>query len=318
MRDLVAGYEIFGDRKYLDTAIAYADELLKKQMPSGFWATGYGPVYLADTGSAVGLFAVLYKHVDQARQKKYVDAVRRYTDALEKGGMVLPNGALGVGWGSMKNGKLVDPNYTPYTLSSVLTGAIVFTWMYHVTGQDHYRQIAHRALQWVFSTMRGNGSILDTMQDGGEAPAITTFGTSSYIGEGVIAFDLYCGNPAWRKWIQKTVRPNIEYLLRNQLPNGTWSKNKGLKDWDRTRSPGIVNYLIWYYDQVDPDPRIQKAVQRFDATVADPKTGKAYGLLVDGATNPGTGKELNPMNTLTSLTGRAMADILKPGVDATW
>lgn len=28
MRDLVAGYEIFGDRKYLNTAIAYGDYLL--------------------------------------------------------------------------------------------------------------------------------------------------------------------------------------------------------------------------------------------------------------------------------------------------
>jgi hypothetical protein len=28
MRDMVAGYEIFGDRRYLDTAIAYGDYLL--------------------------------------------------------------------------------------------------------------------------------------------------------------------------------------------------------------------------------------------------------------------------------------------------
>src|SRR5690348_5120191 len=46
MRDLVDGYEIFGNRQYLDTAVAYGDYLLKKQMPSGFWASGYGTVYL--------------------------------------------------------------------------------------------------------------------------------------------------------------------------------------------------------------------------------------------------------------------------------
>ncbi len=64
MRTLVAGYEIVGDRRYLDTAIAYGDYLLGKQMPNGFRATGYGMVYLADAGSALGLFIVLYKHVD--------------------------------------------------------------------------------------------------------------------------------------------------------------------------------------------------------------------------------------------------------------
>ena len=33
MRTLVAGYEILGKQRYLDTAIAYADGLLKKQSP---------------------------------------------------------------------------------------------------------------------------------------------------------------------------------------------------------------------------------------------------------------------------------------------
>lgn len=93
MRTLVAGYEILGDQRYLDTAIAYGDTLLKNQMPSGYWATGYGPVYFADTGSALGLFIVLYKHVDRERQKRYLDSVQRYVDSLEKDGMILPNGA---------------------------------------------------------------------------------------------------------------------------------------------------------------------------------------------------------------------------------
>ncbi len=95
MRTLVAGYEILGDRRYLDTAIAYGDFLLKRQMPNGYWDTGYGGVYLADTGSALGLFTLLYKHVDAVRQKQYVDAVRSYVNSVQKDGMILPNGAFG-------------------------------------------------------------------------------------------------------------------------------------------------------------------------------------------------------------------------------
>ena len=49
MRDLVAGYKIFHERRYLDLAIAYGDGLLSKQSPRGYWQTGYRRLYLADT-----------------------------------------------------------------------------------------------------------------------------------------------------------------------------------------------------------------------------------------------------------------------------
>ncbi len=53
MRNLVSGYRIFGERRYLEAAISYADGLLDKQSERGYWLTGYGKsVYLADTSSA--------------------------------------------------------------------------------------------------------------------------------------------------------------------------------------------------------------------------------------------------------------------------
>jgi len=329
MRDLVAGYEIFGNRRYLDTAVAYGDYLLKKQMPSGFWASGYGTVYLADTGSALGLFIALYRHVGPRRQKEYFDAVRRYTDSLEKDGMIHKNGAIGTGWRHVKDGVMSGPIYDQYTLSSALTGGEIFTWMYHVTKKDEYREVAHNALKWILSTMRSDGNIpyilkmegADWSKQGDAKNDYnlwkdSTYGTSAYVGEGIVAFDLHCGNPAWRAWIHKAVKPNIEFLLRTQLPDGTWSKH-AQKSWDRTRSPGIVNYLIWYYEHVDHDPRVTRAVQKFDAFILKPENGKAYGLLNMGA-NPGPKDKANAFNTATSLTGRALAGIVFPGVNSRW
>lgn len=329
MRDLVDGYEIFGNRRYLNTAIAYGDYLLKKQMPNGFWASGYGTVYLADTGSALGLFIALYNHVDHQRQKEYLDAVQRYVNSLEKDGMIHKSGALGTGWRHVKDGKMTGPIYDQYTLSSALTGGEIFTWMYHVTGQNKYREVAYHALKWILSTMRSDGNIPYILKMEGADWAKrgepkndrnlwqnSTYGTSAYVGEGVLSFALHCGNPEWQAWIGKAVKPNIEFLLRTQLPDGTWSKH-GRKSWDRTRSPGIVNYLIWYYEHVDRDPRVAKAVRRFDAFIINPKNGKSYGLLNDGA-YPGTRDKANAFNTVTSLTGRALAGIVSPGVDSRW
>jgi hypothetical protein len=329
MRTLVAGYEIFGDQQYLDTAIAYGDYLLAHQMPNGFWRTGYGPVYMADTGSAITLLIVLYSHVDAKRQHDYLSAVQHYVDSIQADNMIHSSGAFGTGWRSVNGDELVSPIYDQYTLSSALTGGEIFTWMYHITKQDKYREIAYHALKWVMSTMRPDGNIphilamegMDWDQRDNAMVADKlwnshTYGTSGYVGEGIMAFDLYCGNRAMRKWIEHAVRPNIEFLLRTQLPDGTWS-TVGQKSWDRTRSPGIADYLIWYYEHVNRDPRILTAVQRFDAFVTNPANGESYGLLEDGA-QIGPKDKNNAFNTMTSLTGRALADILSPGVDARW
>jgi len=329
MRTLVAGYEIFGDKQYLDTAIAYGDYLLSRQMPNGFWRTGYGPVYMADTGSALGLFAVLYKHVDPARQQAYLRAARHYADAIQQDGMIHPWGAFGTGWRKTEGDKLEDPIYDQYTLSSALTGGEIFTWMYHLTGKEEYREIAHHALAWVLSTMRADGNIpyilaeegadWDKRDDPKNAEALwksNAYGTSAYVGEGILSFDLHSGNLAWQKWIEQAVKPNIEFLLRNQLPDGTWSQ-LGVKTWDRTRSTGVVDYLIWYYEHVDRDARVAASVQRWDAYVVNPENERGYGLLNAGA-DPGPEDVWNCFNTVTALTGRSLADILSPQVDARW
>lgn len=329
MRDLVDGYEIFGNRRYLTTAIAYGDYLLKHQMPNGFWASGYGTVYLADTGSALGLLIALYNHVGPRRQKEYFQAVQRYVNSLEKNGMIHRSGALGTGWRHVKDGVMTGPIRDQYTLSSALTGGEVFTWMYHATGKDRYREVAYRALKWVLSTQRRDGNIPYILAMEGSDWAKRgdpktdynlwnkmTYGTSAYVGEGILSFALHCGRPAWSEWIGKAAKPNIEFLLRTQLADGTWSKHSR-NSWDRTRSPGIVNYLIWYDRNVRRDARVEQAVRRFDAFIIDRANGRRYGLLNEGAT-PHNREESNAFNTVTSLTARALAGIVSPGVDSRW
>jgi hypothetical protein len=138
---------------------------------------------------------------------------------------------------------------------------------------------------------------------------------STYVGEGILSFDLYCNNPAWRKEIRAAIKPQIEFLLRSQNPDGTWAQ---ADSGDQKRTPGIANFLIWYYDKVQKDPRILQAVQKFDRVLADPQKAKDFGMLSAGNPDIGGGPRHLRNDVLTSLAGRALADILSPGIDSKW
>ncbi len=326
MRDLVAGYNIFGDKRYLKCAIGYADWLLGKQSTRGYWQTGYNRLYLADTASALGLFIVLYDHVDRERRGRYFDAVQRYVDAIERDGLIRPSGALDVGFLLDTNGLPTKPYNQDYSTSSALTGGEIFTWMYHRTGKDKYRRIAYLTQKWLLSTMREDGNIPYNYPGGKSDLRIkgdpkndfmlwtnTTYCNSAYIGEGLLSFDLYCGKRAWEKEFRTGIKPHIDFLLKTQNPDGTWSVPG---DWDQKRSPGVINFLIWYYKHVEKDARIPAATRKFNSFILVPENAKAFGLLNEGAV-PGP-KAQTAYDCVTGLTGRALADMLKPGVDAQW
>ncbi len=334
MRNLVAGYRIFGERRYLDLAIAYGDHLLKLQSPRGYWGTGYGKIYLADTGSALGLFIVLYKHVDKERQRKYFDAIERYVNAIEADGLINPSGAIGTGWRTDKSGKITGPYADEYTISSSLTGAEIFTWMYHRTREDKYRRVAYRALAWIIGTMRSDGVIPYVLAgEGGDLAKKgdpqndyvlwdrTPYLNSSYVAEGLLLFDRYSNHPEWTKEIRDGIRPHIEFLLRTQRPDGIWRMDSYKRAWDgafdRTRSPGIINLLIWHHESVKKDPRVLAAVRKFNAFFLNRDSAKSFGILTAGAV-PGDGASYQELEAATGLGGRALADILMPGVDAEW
>ena len=332
MRTLVAGYRILGERQYLDTAIRYGDILLEKQSPRGYWGTGYGNIYLADTGSALGLFAVLHRHVDQGRRRRYLESMRRYVKAIEADGLINPSGAIGTGWRADQQGNITGTYQDEYTISSALTGGEVFTWMYHLTKEDKYRQVAYRALRWILGTMREDGVIPYVLA--GEGTSLAKKGdaendfrlyerarylTAAYVGEGILSFDLYCGKPSWKREIRTAVAPHIEFLLRTQNPDGTWAVPDTKTSWDQKRSPGIVDFLVWYYNNVRKDPRIAAAVRKFDRFLMDPKNAKAFGILSAGAVvDPAVSSPETRVDCVTGITGRAVADILLPGVDAQW
>jgi hypothetical protein len=329
MRTLVAGYEIFGERRYLDIATEYADKLLARQLPSGYWPTGYGAIYFADTGSAIGLFIALDRHVDEKRRQMYFEAVRRHVEAIQADGFISPSGGIGAGWQHLENGQASGQATREYTVGSALCGGEVFTWMYHKTHEEKYRRIALGALRWVLGTMAGDGRIPYIFEAEGTDLAKKgdykndyllweriPYDTSAYVGEGVAAFDLHCDNPKWRAEIREKIQPHIEWLLRTQNCNGTW----GIMDsHDQKRTPILINFLSWYHRNVRPDRRVVQAIRMYDQYLLVQENAKAYGLLNRGA-RPGVPLhgEDQSNDTLTAMAGLAIAEMISPGIGSRW
>ncbi len=127
-RTLLALYEITGKQVYLHAARKGADNLLGKQQPYGHWGTGYGSIYLADTGSALGLFINLYQFATPQQRKKIDAAFELYCEmVLVKGDgtgkpFIHKEGWVGIGFRSIKDGKVVGPINNPYTIATSLSG----------------------------------------------------------------------------------------------------------------------------------------------------------------------------------------------------
>jgi hypothetical protein len=272
------------------------------------------------------LLIALYDHADRERRQAYVDAVQRYVDAIERDGLIRPSGAVDMGLLLDSNGLPTRPYDEDYTTSTALTGGEIFTWIYSKTRKEKYRQIAYNSQKWILSTMRADGNIpyndplgkSDLRLQGDPQNDFmlwtnSVYLNSAYVGEGLLSFDVYCGKPAWKREIRSRIKPHVDFILRTQNVNGTWSAQV---ERDQKRCPGIINFLIWYYCHADKDKRIPEATRKFNAFILVPENARAFGLLNEGAIpEPKAG---STYECVTSLTGRALADIIKPGVDAGW
>jgi hypothetical protein len=346
MRTLVAGYQILQDRRYLDIALAHGDALLSKQMPNGYWGTGYGNIYLADTANALGEILALDKHADPERRARYFAALKRLVEAIERDKLIRPSGALGTGFRAKPDGTILRLYEDDYTVSSALVGGETLIWMYAKTGEEKYRQWGYNAVKWVLGTIREDGVIPYILPGEYADPKVQgdpendfnlwerlRYTNVTYVGEGILSFDLHCGKQAWRDEVRRKFKPVVEFVLRTQNADGSWGNEQPVlrpannkSPWnkrpfpDRRRSAGAVNVLIWWYNHVEKDPRALAAVRKFDRYITNPTNAADFGMLHRRPT--ADTKAPKPLHTdedvATALTGRALADILMPGVDANW
>jgi len=315
-RILMASYRITGNKEHLNEALRWCDNIYRKQQSAitstieegGFWPD-YGTdgnIYFGDAGTASTTLAIGYQYADAKRQALYLNAMKRYARFVTRGCLVAPRGrgekattswviqegdargALGCGY---HKGKL---SLQPYTISTATTGAAFFSELYAITKNPEYQKVASGAVRWLLKIRKDDGEIPYTLD--GKEQTRWPLDTLAYCTEAFVAADTYLNDPELKKLMRQELRPTVKWFIKLQNPDGSWGE---LRSPDQQRSPRAVTFLTWWYNNIEPCPKVAGAVQKYCRYLLDPEKSKAYGI-----------KEI--IRT-TGFTGLAIAEVIAPG-----
>jgi hypothetical protein len=288
MRGLVAAQACLAPREpdedawidplvFLAQAIGFADSLADAQTAIGYWHTGYDATYVADMAAAAAVFVALDACVDSVRSRRYVQVVQRFVDALDRDGMFVRAGALGIGWRSPldalleahQRGATMPGWKSPYLVSTALAGIELHGWLARRSGDPRYAERARAALDFTLSQIQPDGSLPRF------APEEGLLQTASYVEEGWMAAARWLEESDERGRLCRSLKPHVGWLLRMQRPDGTWDTGA---EGEFARTPAILDFLIWYDRRCESDQDVRRAVRRGGAGWIDLDVQDARGV----------------------------------------
>jgi hypothetical protein len=243
--------------------VDYADSLVLRQSFTGYWPLGYHAIYWADMAAAVALFPALEPFVDGPRLLRYEAAAERFMNGLRRDHMLLAGGAVGIG-----RAIVVDPlrqanrmNYSPYLVSTALAGISVRSWLFHRTGKQPYRADALAALDFTLGKISKDG--FDDEHAKREGP----LRVAAYVQEGWMAADAWLDDPSVEVRLRRALPAHVAWLLAMQAPDGSWTN---AREDETSRTPPIVNFLVWYDQRFGPCEDVRGAVARASLAFTQP------------------------------------------------
>lgn len=333
LRTLVAGYRIFGDRRYLDAATAILDRLVEEQLPNGAFQQVFRgkptsqltkeeihDIYtrrwmnMADVGCIATALGVGARYADEPRKTAYRNALRRYCEAFAMQ-FQKPSGGFTNG---IENGAAQTNIY------SVATGteAAAFAALYASTGDRKHLAVAERAAHFLLDNWDRNGLPIGYPHSPGKpvVPALMEtyqYAESFYFHEGIL-FVLAHSKDAK---LQEKARRVYGWQVKG--PNGMLATIGGrawwpLEDaWDNSKSAGLPLVLL-YYRTVDKNPEVESflAVARRFLSTSD--YARRIGVMVDDPDVPWGGHSLQSWAgfsiAATGFAGLSVAEMIQPGL----
>jgi len=316
-RVLIAGYEILGERRYLDEAFAWFDRLAAQQQITraangdtvGWWGD-FSPttnIYLADAGTSASAMATAVRYASAERRRIYLDALHRFARFVTHGSAEDPQqqgrggspgwiittgpdrGALGTGY---YRGQLA---IAPYTISTAVTGSGFFSALYRLSGQIEYLETAEAAGEWLLEQRRPDGRMPYVLEN--KRYDNWPVNTMSYISDGLIGLYRRTPHEETRQLIANSINRNVQWLIINQNKHGVWGH---MRSEDQQRSQGAVNLMVLYYSAISPEKIVLDSIEKNYRFFLDKKNLRRYGVM--------------DLPISTGFLGLSIAEVLQPGI----
>ena len=316
-RVLMAGYQITGDQRYLDEALAWFDRFVALQQVTlsasgdtvGWWGD-FSPtanIYLGDAGTSATALAGAVRFTSGERRAAYLTALIRYANFVRFGTNADPQGkdrGASPGWivtSGPDQGALGTGYYkgrlavAPYTIATAVTGSGFFSALYGLTRDPVYLNIAEAAGRWLLQQRAADGRVPYTIEN--QIHESWPINTLSYVSDGLIGLYRRTPHTEMKTAIAASINRNVNWLITQQNNHGVWGK---MRSEDQQRSQGAINLMVLYYSEISPEQLVLESIERNYRFFLKPDNLQKYGF--------------KDLSISTGFVGLSIAELLEPGI----
>jgi hypothetical protein len=333
IRSLLAGYDIFGEKKYLDAAVKIMDDLVDEQLPNGAWQQEFrgkpandltqaeiDHIYenewmnMADIGSIATALGITANYVPEPRKSRYIKALQRFCDDWASTWQQ-PSGGFS---NAMEAGIVRTKEYSVATA----TEAAAFTSLYIQTKNDKYLAVAEKAAHFLTDYWRPDGRPIwfnhEIIKEGRVLPqSVLNFGDSFYHIDGLFMVYHHTKHQALKDKIEKVYSWYIkgEKGLLASLGNDSWWL---LQDaWNNSKTAGVPLALL-NYQRMANDAGVNRTVSMVKRFLCTSEFSRIIGVMLEDADVPWGGHSLQAWAactvSATGFAGLSIAEMIQPGV----